>query len=100
MSEKSMTWESSKDHWRNFAQSKNRHIHIVQEAHKTLNRHDQKRKYLKHINVKVLSIYKTRSLLKDRRENKQTTKKQVTLKGKPIIIITDFSMGTLKVRKA
>ena len=63
----------------------------TQEAQRTPNRQDNRRKFPQHIIVKTLTI---------QNNNKKVQRKtQVTYKGKPIRIRVDFSMGTLKARK-
>jgi hypothetical protein len=63
----------------------------VQEASRTPNRLDQNRVFPWHIIIKTISTENRERILKARRE-----KKQITYKGKPIKIIADFSMETLK----
>jgi hypothetical protein len=67
----------------------------VQEASRTPNRLDQNRTSPWHIIIKTTSTETRERILKAVRE-----KKQVTYKGKPIKITTDFSMETLKARRA
>jgi hypothetical protein len=67
----------------------------VQEASRTPNRLDQNRTTPQHIIIKTTSTENTQRILKVVRE-----KKQITYKGKPIKITADFSMETLKVRRA
>jgi hypothetical protein len=58
----------------------------VQEAYRTPNRQDQKRKTLRHIIIKTLSTQN-----KERTLNAAKEKRQVTYKGKHIRITADFS---------
>jgi hypothetical protein len=67
----------------------------VQEASKTPNRLDQNRTTPRHVITKTTSTENTERILKAIRE-----KKQVTYKGKPMKITADFSMETLKTRRA
>jgi hypothetical protein len=66
----------------------------VQEASRTPNRLDQNRTSPWHIIIKTTSTETRERILKAVRE-----KKQITYKGKPIKITTDFSMETLKARR-
>jgi hypothetical protein len=65
----------------------------VQEAYRTPNFQDQKRNTPRHIIIKTLSTQNKERILKAAKE-----KRQVTKKGKPIRIITDFSTQTLNTR--
>jgi hypothetical protein len=70
----------------------------VQAAYKSLNKLVLKRKKRKssgHIIIKTLDIQNKERILKAARE-----KGQVTYKSRPIRIILDFSMETLKPRRA
>jgi hypothetical protein len=67
----------------------------VQEASRTPNRPDQNRTTPRHIIIKTTSTETRERILKAVRE-----KKQVTPKGKPIRITADFSIETLKARRA
>ena len=67
----------------------------VQEAYKTLNKCNQKRKSFHHIFIKILNAQNKERILKAARE-----KGQVTYKGRPIRIIPDFSTITLKARRS
>jgi hypothetical protein len=67
----------------------------VQEASRTPNRLDQNRTTPQHIIIKTRSTENRERILKPVRE-----KKQITYKGKPIKITADFSMETLKARRA
>lgn len=66
----------------------------IQEAHRTPNGQDQKRNSPRHIIVKMLDTQNKDKILKVTRE-----KQQVTYKGKPIRITTDFSTQTMKARR-
>jgi hypothetical protein len=66
----------------------------VQEVSRTPNRLDQNRTTSQHIIIKTTSTDNRERILKAVRE-----KKQITYKGKPIKI-RDFSMETLKARRA
>jgi ribosomal protein L39E len=66
----------------------------VQEASRIPKRFDQNRTIPQHIIIKTTSTENRERILKVVRE-----KKQVTYKGKPIKL-TDFSMETLKTRRA
>jgi hypothetical protein len=66
-----------------------------QEASRTPNRLDQTRTSPRHIIIKTISTENSKRVLKAVRE-----KKQITYKGKPIRITADFSMETLKSRRA
>jgi hypothetical protein len=67
----------------------------VQEASRTPNRLDQNRTTPCHIIIKTTSTETRERILKAIREKKQTT-----YKGKTIKITADFSMKTLKARRA
>jgi hypothetical protein len=67
----------------------------VQEASRTPNRLKQNRTSLCHIIIKTTSTENRERILKAVRE-----KKQITYKGQLIKIIADFSMETLKARRA
>jgi hypothetical protein len=67
----------------------------VQEASRTQNRLDQNRTTPPHIISKSISTETRKRILKTVRE-----KKQIINKGKPIKITADFSMETLKARRA
>jgi hypothetical protein len=67
----------------------------VQEASRTPNRLDKNRNSPWHIIIKTTRIEYRKRILKAVRE-----KKQITCTGKPIKITTDFSMETLKARRA
>jgi hypothetical protein len=67
----------------------------VQEASRTSNRLDQNRTSTQHIIIKTTSTENRERILKAVRK-----KKHVTYKGKPIKISADFSMETLKARRA
>jgi hypothetical protein len=66
----------------------------VKEASRTLNRPDQNRTTPQHIIIKTSTETRERMLKAVRK------KKQITYKGKPIKITADFSMETLKSRRA
>jgi hypothetical protein len=66
----------------------------VQEASRTPNRLDQNRTTPQHNIIKPTSTKNREEILKTVRE-----KKQITYKGKPIKITTDFSTENLKVKK-
>jgi hypothetical protein len=63
----------------------------VQEASRTPNRHDQKRVSPQHFIIKMINPQNKERILKDIRK-----KNQVTYKGNPIKITTDFSTEILK----
>jgi hypothetical protein len=67
----------------------------VQEVSRTPNRPDQNRTTPRHIIIKTISTETRVGILKAGRE-----KKQLTYKGKPIKITADFSIETLKARRA
>jgi hypothetical protein len=67
----------------------------VQEASRTLNRHDKNRTTPRNIIIKTTSTETRERILKAVKE-----KKQITYKGKPIKITADFSTATLKARRA
>jgi hypothetical protein len=67
----------------------------VQEAYRTSNKWDQKRKSSHHIIIKMLNALSKERILKDARE-----KEQITYKGRPIRITPDFSTETMKARRA
>jgi hypothetical protein len=65
----------------------------VQEAYRNPNSLDQKRNSSQHILIKTPNAQNKKRILKAVRE-----KGQVTYKGRPIIITTDFSPETMKAR--
>ncbi|CAH7172607.1 LOC299282 [Phodopus roborovskii] len=67
----------------------------VQEAYRTPNRLDQRKKTPRHIIIKTPSIQNKEKILRAAKE-----KGQVTYKGRPIKITPDFSMETLKARRS
>jgi hypothetical protein len=67
----------------------------VEEAHRTPNKWDQKRKTSHHIIIKTLNAQYKERILKAAME-----KSQVTYKGRPIRITPHFSTGTLKAKRA
>ncbi|CAH7484839.1 AABR07011733.1 [Phodopus roborovskii] len=67
----------------------------VQEAYRTPNRLDQRKKTPRHIIIKTPSIQNKERILRAAKE-----KGQVTYKGRPIKITPDFSMETLKARRS
>jgi hypothetical protein len=67
----------------------------VQEASRTPNRLDQNRTYPQHIVIKTTNTENRERILKAVRE-----KKQITYKSKSIKITADFSMETLKAKRA
>ena len=79
----------------NFSNLKKDIAIYIQEAYRTPNWLEQKRKSSCHKIVKTLNVQKKERILKAERE-----KDQVTYKGKPIRITHNFSTDTLKVRRA
>lgn len=67
----------------------------IQEAYRTPNRIDQKRKTARHIIIKTQNMQNKEKILKAARE-----KGQITFNGKPIRITPDFSAETIKARRA
>ena len=67
----------------------------VQEAYQTPNRLDQRKKTPWHIIIKTPNIQNKERILRAAKE-----KGQVTYKGRPIKIMPDFSMETLKARRS
>jgi hypothetical protein len=67
----------------------------VQEDFRTTNRIDENRTTLPHIIIKTTSTGNRERILKAVRE-----KNQITYKGKPTKVTADFSMETLKARRA
>jgi hypothetical protein len=67
----------------------------VQEASRTPDRLDQNRTMPQNIIIKTTSTENRERILKAVRQ-----KKQITYKGKPIKITADFSIETLKARRA
>jgi hypothetical protein len=67
----------------------------IQEAYRTPNRLDQKRKPSPHIIIRTKNALNKDKILKAARE-----KGQVTYKGRPIRITPDFSPETMKVRRS
>lgn len=80
------------NHRRKYPQYIKKEISIkVQETYRTSNRQKQKRNSLQHIITKSLNI--------QNKEKVEGEKYWVTYKSRSIIIITDFSMETLKARR-
>jgi hypothetical protein len=67
----------------------------IQEAYRTPNKLDQKRKSSYHIIIKTPNAQNKERILKAVRE-----KGQVTYKDRPIRIIADFSTETMKARRS
>ena len=67
----------------------------VQEAQRTPNKWDQKRKSSCHIIIKTLYVQNKERILKAVRK-----KGQVTYKGRPIRLAPEFSTETMKARRA
>ena len=67
----------------------------VQEAYRTPNRLDQKKKSPRHIILKTQNIQIKERILRAAKE-----KGQVTYKSKPIRLTPDFSMETMKARRS
>jgi hypothetical protein len=67
----------------------------VQEASRTPNKLDQNRTTSQHIIIKATSTENSKRILKVVRQ-----KKEITCKDKPMKIRADFSMETLKARRA
>jgi hypothetical protein len=67
----------------------------IQEAYRTPNRQNQKRNSSQHIIIRT-----TNALNKDRISKAVREKGQVTYKGRPIRITTDFSPETMKARRS
>jgi hypothetical protein len=67
----------------------------VQEVFRTPNTHDHKKTSAHHITLKMPRSENKERILKAKRE-----KYQLSYKGKHIRITSDFSLNTLKARKA
>uniref|UniRef100_A0A5F9D1G6 L1 transposable element RRM domain-containing protein n=1 Tax=Oryctolagus cuniculus TaxID=9986 RepID=A0A5F9D1G6_RABIT len=67
---------------------------LVQEAHRTPNKHDQKRSSPRHVVIKLSTVKHKEKILKCARE-----KRQITLRGSPITLTADFSSETLQARR-
>uniref|UniRef100_A0A5F9D7B3 L1 transposable element RRM domain-containing protein n=1 Tax=Oryctolagus cuniculus TaxID=9986 RepID=A0A5F9D7B3_RABIT len=67
---------------------------LVQEAHRTPNKHDQKRSSPGHVVIKLSTVKHKEKILKCARE-----KRQITLRGSPIRLTADFSSETLQARR-
>jgi hypothetical protein len=67
----------------------------VQEASKTLNRHDQNRISPQHITVKIITTENKKRILRVARE-----KNQIVYQGKFIKITADLLAETLEARRA
>ena len=67
----------------------------IQEAYRTPNMQNYKRPTPRHIIMKISNIQNKDRILKAARE-----KNQITFRGKPIRISEDFSIQTLKTRRA
>jgi hypothetical protein len=79
----------------NFANLKKKMAIKVQEAYRTPNKLDQKRKSSRHIIIKTLNAQSKKRIIKAARE-----KGQVTYKGRPIRITPDISTKSMKARRA
>uniref|UniRef100_A0A5F9CE27 L1 transposable element RRM domain-containing protein n=1 Tax=Oryctolagus cuniculus TaxID=9986 RepID=A0A5F9CE27_RABIT len=67
---------------------------LVQEAHRTPNKHDQKRSSPRHVVIKLSTVKHKEKILKCARE-----KRQITLRGSPMRLTADFSSETLQARR-
>uniref|UniRef100_A0A5F9CMW2 L1 transposable element RRM domain-containing protein n=1 Tax=Oryctolagus cuniculus TaxID=9986 RepID=A0A5F9CMW2_RABIT len=67
---------------------------LVQEAHRTPNKHNQKRSSPRHVVIKLSTVKHKEKILKCARE-----KRQITLRGSPIRLTADFSSETLQARR-
>uniref|UniRef100_A0A5F9C351 L1 transposable element RRM domain-containing protein n=1 Tax=Oryctolagus cuniculus TaxID=9986 RepID=A0A5F9C351_RABIT len=67
---------------------------LVQEAHRTPNKHDQNRSSPRHVVIKLSTVKHKEKMLKCARE-----KRQITLRGSPIRLTADFSSETLQARR-
>uniref|UniRef100_A0A5F9DTD5 L1 transposable element RRM domain-containing protein n=1 Tax=Oryctolagus cuniculus TaxID=9986 RepID=A0A5F9DTD5_RABIT len=67
---------------------------LVQEAHRTPNKHDQKRSSPRHVVIKLSTVKHKEKILKCARE-----KRQITFRGSPIRLTADFSSETLQARR-
>ena len=67
----------------------------IQEAYRTPNRLDPKKKSSRHIIIKTINIQSKERILRAAKE-----KGQVTYKGRPIRITPDFSLETMKARRS
>jgi hypothetical protein len=79
----------------NFPYPKKEMPMTIQEAYRTPNRLDQKRNSYQHIIIRT-----TNALSKGRILKAVMEKGQVTYKGRPILIISDFSPETIKARRS
>jgi hypothetical protein len=79
----------------NFPNLKKQMAIKVQEAYRTSNKWDQKRKFSHHIIIKTLKTQNKERILKAARE-----KGQVTYKVRPIRITPDFPAKSMKARRA
>uniref|UniRef100_A0A5F9C8U0 L1 transposable element RRM domain-containing protein n=1 Tax=Oryctolagus cuniculus TaxID=9986 RepID=A0A5F9C8U0_RABIT len=67
---------------------------LVQEAHRTPNKHDQKKSSPRHVVIKLSTVKHKEKILKCARE-----KRQITLRGSPIRLTADFSSETVQARR-
>uniref|UniRef100_U3KMN3 L1 transposable element RRM domain-containing protein n=1 Tax=Oryctolagus cuniculus TaxID=9986 RepID=U3KMN3_RABIT len=67
---------------------------LVQEAHRTPSKHDQKRSSPRHVVIKLSTVKQKEKILKCAR-----VKRQITLRGSPIRLTADFSSETLQARR-
>uniref|UniRef100_A0A5F9DLT7 L1 transposable element RRM domain-containing protein n=1 Tax=Oryctolagus cuniculus TaxID=9986 RepID=A0A5F9DLT7_RABIT len=77
----------------NFLGLEDREI-LVQETHRTPNKHDQKRFLPRHVIIKLSTVKHKEKILKCARE-----KRQITLRGSSIRLTADFSSETLQARR-
>jgi hypothetical protein len=78
----------------NFSNLEKERVIQAKEAYRTPNHQDQKRNTPRHIIIKTLGIQNKERILKAAKE-----KRQVTYKGNPIRITTDFLTETLNASK-
>ena len=78
----------------NFPNLRREKVTHIQESQRVPSKRNPKRPTARHIIIKVLKLQEKERILKAARE-----KKEVTYKGAPIRLATDFSMETLQARR-
>ena len=78
----------------NFPNSMKEKLTQIQETERLLTKRNPKRPTARHIIIKMAKFQDIESILKAARE-----KQEVTYKGAPIRLATDFSMETFQVRR-
>ena len=78
----------------NFPNLRREKVTQIQESQRVPSKRNSKRPTARHIIIKMANLHDKERLLKAARE-----KKEVTYKGAPVRLATDFSMETLQARR-